>query len=105
VLIQLAQCRFPGLAISIGKILIRFSNKIYGSSFIKQHSETVIVLNYQSADYSLRKKILLFVIIFGTLSFPMQFSRVKLYTFAVYILPSVDTDIALATFCFCCLNV
>jgi len=56
--IHLAQCRFPGLAISIGKILICFSNKIYGSSFIKQHSETVMVLNYQNADYSLRKKII-----------------------------------------------
>jgi len=42
--IQLAQCRFPGLAISNGKILIYFPNKIYGSSFIKQHSETVMVI-------------------------------------------------------------
>jgi len=41
--IQLAQCRFPGLAISSAKILIYFSNKIYGSNFIKQHSETVVV--------------------------------------------------------------
>ena len=41
--IQLAQCRFPGLAISTAKILIYFSNKIYGSNFIKQHSETVMV--------------------------------------------------------------
>jgi len=36
----------------------------------KQHSETVIVLNYQNADYSLRKKFIVsFIIIFGTLSF------------------------------------
>ena len=41
--IQLAQCRFPGLAISDAKILIYFSNKIYGSNFIKQHSEAVMV--------------------------------------------------------------
>jgi len=43
--IQLAQCRFRGLAISSAKILIYtfFSNKIYGSNFIKQHSETVMV--------------------------------------------------------------
>jgi len=41
--IQLAQCRFPGLAISNAKILIYFSNKIYGSNFIKQHSEAVMV--------------------------------------------------------------
>jgi len=36
--IQLAQCRFPGLVISSAKISIYFSNKIYGSNFIKQHS-------------------------------------------------------------------
>jgi len=40
---QLAQCRLPGLAISNAKILIYFSNKIYGSNFIKQHPETVMV--------------------------------------------------------------
>jgi len=55
--IQLAQCRFPGKAISNAKILIYFSNKIYGRSFfIKQHSETVMVWNYQNADCSLRKE-------------------------------------------------
>ena len=41
--IQLAQCRFPGLAISNAKVLVYFSNKIYESNFIKQHSETVMV--------------------------------------------------------------
>jgi len=41
--IQLTQCRFPGQAISNVKILMHFSNKIYGSNFIKQHSETVMV--------------------------------------------------------------
>ena len=41
--IQLAQCRFPGLAISNAKILIYFSNKIYGNNLIKQHSESVMV--------------------------------------------------------------
>jgi len=41
--IQLAQCWFSGLAISNAKILIYFSNKIHGSSFIKQHSKTVMV--------------------------------------------------------------
>jgi len=41
--IQLAQCRFPGLAISDAKILMYFSNKIHGSNFIKQHSETDMV--------------------------------------------------------------
>jgi len=56
--IQLAQCQFPELVISSAKILICFSNKIYGSSLIKQHWETVIVWNYQNADYSLRKNLL-----------------------------------------------
>jgi len=41
--IQLALSRFPGLAVSNAKILIYFSNKICGSNFIKQHSETVTV--------------------------------------------------------------
>jgi len=40
---QLAQCRFPGPAISNAKILIYFSNKIHESSFVEQHSETVMV--------------------------------------------------------------
>ena len=53
----LAQCRFLGLAISSAKILIYLSNKIYGSNFIKQNSETVMVWNYQNADCSLRQKI------------------------------------------------
>jgi len=40
--IQLAQCRFPGLAISNAKMLIYFSYKIYRSSFIKQQSQTIM---------------------------------------------------------------
>ena len=51
--IQLARRRFPGPAISNAKIYI--SNKIYESNFIKQHSDTVTVWNYQNADYSLKK--------------------------------------------------
>jgi len=50
--IQLAQCWFPGLDISNSKIQIYFSNKIYRSNFITQHSETVVVWNYQNADCS-----------------------------------------------------
>ena len=34
--------------------LLYLSNKIYGSNYIKQHSETVTVWNYQNADCSLR---------------------------------------------------
>jgi len=39
--IQLAHCRFAGQAISRAKILIYFSNKMHGSNFVKQQSETV----------------------------------------------------------------
>jgi len=39
--IQLAQCWFPGLAISSAEIQMRFSNETHESNFIKQHSETV----------------------------------------------------------------
>jgi len=56
--IQLAQCWFPGLAISSAKIFVYFSNKIYGSDFVEQHTETVMVWNYENADCCLRKKIL-----------------------------------------------
>ena len=43
---------------------------MYGSNFIKQHSETVMVLDYQNADCILDNKLcrLLFS---GTLSFPI----------------------------------
>ena len=59
--ILLAQCRFPWLAVSNAKIVILFSNKIYGRNFFRQHWETVrppTVWNYQNADCSLRKKLL-----------------------------------------------
>ena len=77
--IQLAQCRFPGLAISTAKILIYFSTKIYRSSFIKRYSETVMVRNSQNADGSLRKTIIVsFIIICGTLSFTLLVTRAGL---------------------------
>jgi len=53
---QLARCRFSGLTIFNAKIVIYFSNEIYRNNFTKQHSETVMVWNYQNADCSLRKK-------------------------------------------------
>ena len=56
--IHLAQCRFPRLAISNAEMLIFFSKKICGSNFIKRHSETVMVCNYQNVDCLLRKKLL-----------------------------------------------
>jgi len=40
---------------------------------MKQHSETIVVWNYQNADCSLKNKfIVLFIIIIGTLSFPIR---------------------------------
>ena len=54
--IQLAQCRFYGLAVSNAKMLRHFQLKIYGSNFIKQHSETDTVRNYESADCRFKKK-------------------------------------------------
>jgi len=50
--IQLAQCWFPRLAISNAKNINIFSTKIYGSDFVKQHSETVMLWNYQNAECS-----------------------------------------------------
>ena len=38
--IGMVPVHFSGLAISNAKILIHFSNEIYGSNFIKQHLET-----------------------------------------------------------------
>jgi len=39
------------------KYICIFSNKIYRSNFIKQHSETVMVWNYENADCSFKKLI------------------------------------------------
>ena len=49
-----------------------FSNKIYGSNFIKRHSETVTVWNYQNAIAVFKKFIVSFIIMFGTLWFPID---------------------------------
>ena len=69
--IQLAQCWFSGLSIHNAKIQLYFSNNIYGSNFIKQHSETVMVCgSFQNADCSLKNTFIVsFIIFFGTLSF------------------------------------
>jgi len=62
----------PWIGLPILKYKYIFSNKIHGSNFIKQHSETVMVWNFQDADCCLRSKFIAsFVIIFGTLSFPI----------------------------------
>ena len=53
-LIQLAQGRFPGPAISSVKILKYFSNQIYGSDFINTR-KMLWFQNYQTADCSLRE--------------------------------------------------
>ena len=60
--IQLAQCWFPGLAISNATY---FSNIIYGSNFIKQHSENAMVWNCQNADCSLQKNKVICVICYN----------------------------------------
>ena len=72
--IQMAQCRFSGLARSNAKILIFFSNKTCGSNFVEQHPETVMVWNYRNAHCSSKKHefVVSFIIIFRTLSFPMR---------------------------------
>jgi len=55
-----------------------FLNKIYGSNFMKQHSGTVMVLNEQNADCSIKNKFtVLFTIIFGTPSFPISVASMK----------------------------
>jgi len=46
---------------------------MYRSSFMKQHSENVMVWNYENTDCSFKKTkfIVSFIIVFGTLSFPI----------------------------------
>jgi len=55
-----------------------FLNKIYGNNFIKQHSETVMVLNYQNADCSFKNK---FVVLFIYYNFRHTFVH---YSFVHY---------------------
>ena len=58
--IQLAQCWFSGGRPfpMLKYVKIFFSNKVCGSNFIKQNSETVIVGNYQkNADCSLKNSL------------------------------------------------
>jgi len=46
----------------------KYTNKIYGSGFVKQHSETAVVWNYQDADCSFKNNfIVLFIKIYSTL--------------------------------------
>jgi len=61
-----------------------FSNKIYGSNFIELHSETVraygLKLAYQKVNCAFNNNsIVLFIIIFGTLSLPIVLRVVTLY--------------------------
>jgi len=44
-------------------MLIYFSDKVHGSNFIKQHSETVMVWDYKNADCSLIKRFIVSFII------------------------------------------
>jgi len=53
-------------------INIFFIIKYTEAIFFKQHSETVMVLNYQNADCRLKKFFIVsFITIFGTLAFPI----------------------------------
>ena len=71
--IQLARYRFPGLAISDAKILLYFfSDGIYGSNFIKEHSETYGLKLPKCGLQFQKKNIVSFIIICSTLSFPIQ---------------------------------
>ena len=71
--IQLPQCWFRGLAISNDKIEIYFPNKTYGSNFIKQHTRKQLWFEITKMLTAFKNKfILLFIIIFGTFSFPVK---------------------------------
>jgi len=63
----------PVLWTGNAKILIYFSNKIYGSNFVKQHSETVMVwfeITKMPTAVTEKNIIVSFIIFFGPLSFP-----------------------------------
>ena len=68
-------CKFAKLGLPFPMLIykyILFANKIYENNFVKQHSKTVMVWNYQNTDYNFKNKfIVLFIIIFGTISFPV----------------------------------
>ena len=59
------------LAISNAKMSIYFQIKYIRKQFYQTALQTVMVRNYQNADCSLRKNMVSFIIIFGTLSFPI----------------------------------
>jgi len=84
--IQLAQCRFPGLAISSAKILIYFQI-IYTEAILSNSTRKLYDygLSLFGTAHRLRKKIIVsFVIIFGTLSFPMGAIEPSPVLFTVY---------------------
>jgi len=71
----LAHCCFPVLAISNAKMSIYFSNKTYRSKFYQAALGNCYGLKLAKCWLQLKKKILTsFIVIFGTLSFPMRFS-------------------------------
>jgi len=72
--IQLAQCWFPELAILNAKLKIYFSNKIYGSNLSNSTRKLLLFEITEMLTAVLRNKfIVLFIAVFGTLSFPMSF--------------------------------
>ena len=67
-----------------------FQLKYAVNRYYRKRSETVMVWNYQNADCSFKNFIVLFIIIFGTLSFPALCCR--LLPVSVISRSSVETD-------------
>jgi len=71
--IQLAQCHVRRLAISDAKVLICFSNKMHGSNFIEQQFCQTVLGTVLVWITKIRIVVCVsFLIIFGTLSFPVD---------------------------------
>ena len=78
---QLAQCRFPGLAINSQFPMLKHYyrpifqiKQAYMEAIVSDSSRKLMIWDYQNSDCSLRKKtfLLSFIIIFNTLSYPMH---------------------------------
>ena len=71
--IQVAQCRFPGLAISNAKILIYFFQIKYTEAISSNSTRRLLWFEITKILIEVyEKNILSFIIIFYTLSFPIR---------------------------------
>jgi len=71
--IQVAQCRFPGLAISNAKILIYFFQIKYTEAISSNSTRKLLWFEITKILIEVyEKNILSFIIIFDTLSFPIR---------------------------------